>query len=75
VATVAHPEVTSEMLEEWLRIYGYDIEANSTSVQSVDQIRERLPERCAAMHRLFTDRLYDVWIARVRAYSQRASAA
>jgi GMP synthase-like glutamine amidotransferase len=25
VATVAHPEVTPAMLEEWLRIYGYDI--------------------------------------------------
>ena len=68
VATVAHPEVTSEMLQEWLRIYGYDIEANCASVQSIEQIRERLPERCDAMHRVFTDRLYDVWIARVQAY-------
>ncbi len=68
VATVAHPEVTSEMLQEWLRIYGFDIEANGASVQSIEQIQERLPERCAAMHRAFTDRLYDVWIARVRAY-------
>jgi GMP synthase-like glutamine amidotransferase len=75
VATVAHPEVTSGMLQEWLRIYGYDIQANSTSVQSIEQIQERLSERCDAMHRVFTDRLYDVWIARVQAYRRHASAA
>ena len=75
VATVAHPEVTSGMLQEWLRIYGCDIQANSTSVQSIEQIQERLSERCDAMHRVFTDRLYDVWIARVQAYRRHASAA
>jgi GMP synthase-like glutamine amidotransferase len=75
VATVAHPEVTSEMLQEWLRIYGYDIDAGPASVQSIEQIRERLAERCEAMHRLFTDRLYDVWIARVLAYGRRTPAA
>lgn len=71
VATVAHPEVTSEMLQEWLRIYGFDIEANCASVQPIEQIRERLSERCETMHRVFTDRLYDVWIARVQAYARR----
>ena len=75
VATVAHPEVTSGMLQEWLRIYGYDIEAGSPSVQPIDQIGERLPERCAEMHRTFTDRLYDAWIARVQAYRRRLCAA
>jgi GMP synthase-like glutamine amidotransferase len=73
VATVAHPEVTAPLLEDWLRIYGYDIEANGTSVQPVERIRERLAERCAAMHRIFTDRLYDVWLDRVRAYARNAS--
>jgi GMP synthase-like glutamine amidotransferase len=73
VATVAHPEVTPSMLEEWLRIYGYDIEA-CESVQPIERIRERLPERCSAMHRIFTDRLYDAWLARVRTYSQRSQA-
>jgi hypothetical protein len=61
------------MLEEWLRIYGYDIEAGE-SVQPIERIRERLPERCSAMHRIFTDRLYDAWLARVRTYSQRSQA-
>jgi GMP synthase-like glutamine amidotransferase len=69
VATVAHPEVTTAMLEEWLRIYGYDIEPVSASVQPIERIRERLAERCATMHRLFTDRLYDAWLARVRAFA------
>jgi GMP synthase-like glutamine amidotransferase len=75
VATVAHPEATSEMLQEWLQIYGFDIEADSAGVQPIGQIRERLTERCATMHRVFSDRLYDVWIARVRAYGRRAPAA
>jgi GMP synthase-like glutamine amidotransferase len=75
VATVAHPEVTAPMLEEWLRIYGYDIEPNGGSTQTVGQIRERLAERCATMHREFTDRLYDVWIARVLARSRGAASA
>jgi GMP synthase-like glutamine amidotransferase len=69
VATVAHPEVTAGMLEEWLRIYGYDIEPSSPSVQPIAQIRERLAERCATMHRQFTDRLYDAWTARIRAHA------
>ncbi len=65
VATVAHPEVTAEMLEAWLRIYGYDINPSSASVQPIDQIREDLVERCSTMHCQFTDRLYDAWLARV----------
>ena len=74
VATVAHPEVTSEMLQEWLRIYGTDIEANCASVQSIEQIRERHLERCATMHRVFTDRLYDAWLTRVSVHgAQRRS--
>jgi GMP synthase-like glutamine amidotransferase len=67
VATVAHPEVTATLLTEWLRIYGYDIEPVSQSIQPIEQIRERLAERCAAMHNRFTDRLYDAWFERVRA--------
>jgi GMP synthase-like glutamine amidotransferase len=70
VATVAHPEVTPAMLDEWLRIYGYDI-VPCASVQSIERIRQRLPERCQAMHRIFTDRLYDAWLDRVRAYAER----
>lgn len=68
VATVAHPEITATMMEEWLSTYGYDIEPVSPSVHSIEQIRERLAERCATMHRLFTDRLYDAWLARVRTH-------
>jgi hypothetical protein len=56
------------MLEEWLSIYGCDVEPVSESVQPIEQIRERLAERCATMHRLFTDRLYDAWLTRVRTH-------
>lgn len=69
VATVAHVEVTAGMLGEWLRIYGYDIAPLSARVQSIESIRERIVERCAAMHAQFTDPLYDAWIARVAAYN------
>jgi GMP synthase-like glutamine amidotransferase len=69
-ATVAHPEVTPDMLKEWLRIYGYDIVPDGPSVQPIERIGERLAERCSAMHRVFTDRLYDAWLARVLAYNR-----
>jgi GMP synthase-like glutamine amidotransferase len=65
VATVAHPEVTTELLEDWLRIYGHDIKRVSARVQPIERIRERLAERCSSMHRVFTDRLYDAWLARM----------
>ena len=64
LATVAHPEVTAQMLEDWLQMYGDDVAPVGTSVQPVEQIRERMAERCAAMHRLLTDRLYERWLAR-----------
>lgn len=75
VATVAHPEVTADMMKQWLQIYGYDIEPGPASVQPVEKIRERLAERCSTMHQVFTDRLYDVWLTRVRAYSPQAAVA
>ena len=59
-------------MEDWLRIYGYDIAPVSPSVQPIERIRERLAERCAMMHRVFTDRLYDAWLARVRAHAERS---
>ena len=68
VATVAHPEVTAELLESWLEKYGYDIEPTGPSVQGAAQIRDRMAERCAAMHGALTDRLYDMWLARLTAY-------
>jgi len=32
-----------------------------------------MAERCVAMHRVFTDRLYDAWLERVEEYSRRAA--
>ncbi len=39
VATVGHPEVTADMLSQWLRVYGYDVEPVSASVQAIERIR------------------------------------
>lgn len=62
VATVAHVEVTAPMLEQWLEIYGYDIEPASDSVQSVERIRTDLPARVGRMHENVTDGLYRRWL-------------
>jgi hypothetical protein len=34
-------------------------------------LRQRLPERCATMHRAFTDHLYDAWMERIEANGRR----
>lgn len=64
LATVAHPEVTVDLLEDWLRLYGDDVAPVGPSIQPIEQIRKRAPERCATMHRELTDRLYDAWLMR-----------
>jgi GMP synthase-like glutamine amidotransferase len=74
VATVSHAEVTAPMLEQWLHIYGYDIEPVSPSVQPADRIREQLAQRCAQMHGAFTDLLYEAWIDRLHERAASASA-
>lgn len=66
LATVAHIEVTVPMLEQWLGIYGYDIEPLSESVQSAARIREDMHARVRRMQECVTDRLYRQWLARVR---------
>jgi hypothetical protein len=42
IATVAHMEVTSELLREWLDIYGYDLDPVSDSVQSIEGVGRNL---------------------------------
>lgn len=64
IATVAHIELTSDMLRKWLDIYGYDLEPVSDSVQSVEEVGRDLNARVAAMHSL-TDAVYDEWLSRV----------
>lgn len=64
VATVAHVEVTSSLLEEWLDIYGYDLDPVSDSVQSVEEVGRNLEERIPAMQQL-TNAIYDWWLGRI----------
>jgi GMP synthase-like glutamine amidotransferase len=66
IATVAHVEVTSGLLREWLDIYGYDLSPVSDSVQTIEEVSRNMEERVAAMHRL-TNAVYDGWLARVNA--------
>lgn len=65
LATVAHIEVTVPLLQDWLHIYGYDIEPISDSVQSIEDIRQSLEARVKRMHATLTDRLYEQWLSRV----------
>lgn len=64
VATVAHIEVTSELLREWLDIYGYDLSPVSDSVQPIEEVGCNLDERVPAMQQL-TNAVYDSWLTRV----------
>jgi GMP synthase-like glutamine amidotransferase len=64
VATVAHVEVTTELLREWLDIYGYDLDPISDSVQTIEEVGRDLDERVPAMQQL-TNALYDGWLARI----------
>jgi GMP synthase-like glutamine amidotransferase len=66
IATVAHVEVTNELLREWLDIYGYDLSPISESVQSVEEVGRDLEVRVPAMQRL-TNAIYDSWLARISA--------
>lgn len=64
IATVAHLEVTVKLLEDWLDIYGYDLDPISETVQSPDEVRRNIETRVREMHKI-TDRLYDHWLAGV----------
>jgi GMP synthase-like glutamine amidotransferase len=64
VATVAHVEVTSDLLREWLDIYGYDLNPVSDSVQSIEEVGRNLDERIPTMQQL-TNALYDRWLAKI----------
>jgi len=65
LATVAHIEVTTPLLREWIDIYGSDIAPVSESVQPVEQVLDRIEGRVARMHATVTDRLYERWLSRV----------
>ena len=64
LATVAHIELSTTMLQNWLEVYGNDIQANGGSVQAISQIQESLPEKMQKMHFL-TDRFYLKWLESV----------
>lgn len=71
VATVAHVELSEQMLNKWLDIYGYDIEANGESVQAITDIKHNIKNKMAEMHAL-SDSFYIKWLAMV--YPQTGNA-
>lgn len=61
VATVGHLEVTAGLIENWLRIYGYDLEPLSPTVQDSDEISRDVERRVERMH-CVTDSIYARWL-------------
>ena len=49
MATVAHIELSESMLLDWLDIYGYDIDSNRESIQTVAQIKTDLKSKFKKM--------------------------
>jgi GMP synthase-like glutamine amidotransferase len=61
IATVAHIEVSNTMLKSWLNIYGYDIEPNGNSMQTIEQIKNNMQSKMQKMH-FMTDTFYLKWL-------------
>ncbi len=62
VATVAHVELSEQLLNEWLDAYGDDIEPNDGSVQAIAEIKCNIKDKMAEMHTL-SDSFYIKWLA------------
>lgn len=57
-----HVEMTTEMIESWCASGAREIARSAgPAVMSVEQIKQRLPERVRALH-LVADRLYERWL-------------
>lgn len=69
IATIAHVEVTSDLLKQWLNEYGYDLSPVSESVQSVEQVEKNMNARIQKMQQL-TDVLYSRWLNMVTTYNR-----
>ena len=67
IATTAHVEVTSELLQQWLTIYGDHLPPISSTVQSVEEVGKDLELRLSKMQQL-ADVLYDRWFDMVKNY-------
>jgi len=65
-ATVAHVEVTAELLARWIDIYGYDLEPLSETVQSPEAVLAGRAAKVRDMQAAVTDPLYRRWLGPVR---------
>ena len=64
IATIAHIELSTLMLQNWLDIYGYDIEPNDSSVQKIEQIKNNIQSKMQEMHFL-SDSFYLKWLSMI----------
>jgi GMP synthase-like glutamine amidotransferase len=66
VATVAHTEITADLLRRWIDIFGYDLDPVSETVQSQEQVLDHVEEKVEAMQRDITNPIYERWLRPVR---------
>ncbi len=66
VATVAHTEVTPDLLANWVDIYGYDMAPVSATVQPPEEVLRDREARVRTMQERVTNRIYQRWLGPVR---------
>ncbi len=66
LAVQFHPEVTGEIIEEWVARYEACVEKPLEGIQDHREMLQDVDNKLAAMRQI-TDRLFDWWITRTRA--------
>jgi len=61
IAIQFHPEMTSEMVEEWVRLFGSDLEQGHACAQSADEILNDLDNKIIALQQC-ADVFFEWWI-------------
>ena len=64
LAFQCHIEMTESMVREWAAEYAHELDSAAPSVQSAEEMQERLSERVRALQAV-ADRFYSLWLAHV----------
>ncbi|MCK5668732.1 MAG: type 1 glutamine amidotransferase, partial [Gammaproteobacteria bacterium] len=65
LAFQCHVEMKSNMVQEWFDVYEDDVQEPSTTVQSREQMLDKLKERIQAS-KLVADVFYEKWISMLK---------
>lgn len=61
LALQCHIEVTADMVDEWIKCYPEDTGNPHESVQTAEQMRDKLNERCTQLHTI-AESFYHYWL-------------